>query len=86
MISRFLASEPVLAPVPCCICGDPVQVPEHASDDVVCRTCFERNCAGAAHFEHPPIGRLADIPAVRRRELQRLDAQRWPMTQGTPHG
>ena len=73
------AQDPVPAPIPCVVCGDLVRTQD---EDAMCPECFQRNFSGALTCQPPTVARLADIPAVRRRELQLLDAGRWPLTQG----
>jgi NMD protein affecting ribosome stability and mRNA decay len=73
------SSMPVPAPVPCCLCGDPIDLPSEARhEDAVCTECFRLNFQGAAHYEQPTVGR----PARRRQTLHQLDTQRWPLTHG----
>jgi len=66
---------------PCCICGDLVRLhTEIDDDDVVCPPCFEHNLAGALPYDRPHVARLVQRWPTRRRELQAMNRQRWPLT------
>ena len=66
---------------PCAICGDLVLL-QTEDDDAVCTPCYDANLRGGYPVERPTVAPLVATWAVRRRELQARDVERWPLTQG----
>ena len=67
---------------PCCICGDLVRLSHESDDDAVCTPCYDANLRGGFPVERPTVAPLVATWAVRRRELQARDVERWPLTHG----
>jgi hypothetical protein len=71
-------------PCSCSICGELLRLPQGSDDDAVCQPCYAANLQGAIACERPTVAPLLHRWPSRRRELDTLNRQRWPLTHPIP--